>query len=205
MAAMRPESRSAYDDVEVTLRQGDDADAPGEPDPRVDDAPGRFGRRWDIRVVLAMAAVAAALVYSGLQARDSARDAQASRRALAATQRSSEFAAVLSLHREIFDASQRTSFAYRAMRGRARSADGESRLIEAVMPLEGIAYLLSHRMTPIPRAADVWKRYLICAFYTARAGVGPTIDLYVPELASFARARRPSIGRNRCNAIVLSR
>jgi hypothetical protein len=74
-----------------------------------------------------------------------------------------------------------------------------------VVPLDEIAYLLARDMTPIPRAADIWKRYLICAYYTARAGVGPDIDLYVPELARFAKARRASIGRERCTAIVLPR
>jgi hypothetical protein len=35
--------------------------------------------------------------------------------------------------------------------------------------------------------------------------VGSSLDLQVPELASFARARRPTIGARSCATIVLSR
>jgi hypothetical protein len=53
------------------------------------------------------------------------------------------------------------------------------------------------------RAADIWRRYLVCAFYTARAGVGPALDREVPELARFAHARRPAIAVQSCSGIAL--
>jgi hypothetical protein len=191
---------TVYPDVEVVVREGDAPDAAP--------APGRArrsSRRWDVVVLVALAAVVVALAYSAVQARDSAREADRSRQALASARRANAFSNVLDLHRKILDAYQRTSLAYAGVRQGKRTAQTESRVVEAVVPLDAIAYLLARDMTPIPSAADVWKRYLICAYYTARAGVGPDIELYVPELARFAERRRTSIGRTRCNAIVLPR
>jgi hypothetical protein len=89
-------------------------------------------------VLLAAAAIVAALLYAGTEARDAARKADANRRAVAAAKRSSE----------------------------------------------------------------IWQRQLVCAFYTARAGVGPALDRKVPELARFARARRSAIDLRGCSGIA---
>ena len=43
----------------------------------------------------------------------------------------------------------------------------------------------------------------VCAFSTARAGIGPALDREVPELAGFAQARRPAIDARACRGIVL--
>ena len=67
------------------------------------------------------------------------------------------------------------------------------------------AFVLRRGLAPIPRASEIWQRYLVCAFYPARAGVGPALDREVPELAGFARARRPAIDVRGCNAIALPR
>jgi hypothetical protein len=53
----------------------------------------------------------------------------------------------------------------------------------------------------------LWPRlrtsYLVCSFYTARAGVGPALDDEVPELARFAQARRPQVDVRGCNGVAL--
>jgi hypothetical protein len=78
------------------------------------------------------------------------------------------------------------------------TTSARARLAQAVVPLEEIALILRRGQAPIPRAAGIWQRYLVCAFYTARAGVGPSLDREVPELARFARARRPAVDVHSC-------
>jgi hypothetical protein len=116
-----------------------------------------------------------------------------------------EFSNVLDLHDKIVEADRRTAHALLVVRERRSNQRSVLGLIEAVTPLEGIAYLLNNNMTSIPKATEIWKRYLMCAFYTARSGVGPTLASYVPELARFAKANLPSIidRDRRCNVILL--
>jgi hypothetical protein len=114
-----------------------------------------------------------------------------------------DFANVLALHERILAASRRTTRVYRAERGALQTASARARLADAVVPLEDVASILRRGLAPIPLAGDIWQRYLVCAFYTARAGIGPALDLEVPELARFARARRPAINVHGCSAIAL--
>ena len=159
--------------------------------------------RPDALLLLAAAAVVIALLYAAAQARDSAREADASRRALVAAKRASDFANVLARHERILAASRRTTRVFHDQRGRMATAGARARLAEAVVPLDGVALLLRRDLAPIPRAGEIWQRYLVCAFYTARAGIGPALDREVPELAGFARARRPAIDARGCRGIVL--
>jgi hypothetical protein len=197
MGRVRDEARGGHGDVEVTVRRDDVMAAP-----RPRRLRSVLGRR-DVVLVLAAAAIVIAGLYAAAEARHGAREAGATRRALAETRRTRDFANVLALHQTIFAASQATSQTYRAERGRSATAGAKARLVAAVVPLEAIAYLLRRNLTPIPRAAQIWQRYLVCAFYTARAGVGPALDADLPELARFAASRRPAIGARRCSEIVL--
>jgi hypothetical protein len=52
------------------------------------------------------------------------------------------------------------------VRGRDRA---RARLVEAVQSLDGLAFMLDRGMAPIPRAAEIWLRYLICAFHMGSA------------------------------------
>ena len=185
---MSDEARGAHPDVEVTVE-------------RVVER-GRVPRPYAV-VLFAAAAIAVALFYAAAEARDAARKADANRQAVADAKRASDFRNVLVLHERIWDASRRTTRVFRAERGRMNTASARARLAEAVGPLEGLAFILRRGLAPIPRAADIWQRYLVCAFYTARAGVGPALDREVPELARFAQARRPAIDVHGCNGIAL--
>ena len=175
------------------LRSSGSTSLPGEGVQSHRDVDGPRVSRRHAAVLLAAAAIVIALVYAGAQAQDAAREADANRQAVAAAKRASDFANVLALHETIFAASRRTTRVFRAERGRMNTASARARLTEAVVPLEGLAFILRRGLAPIPSAADIWQRYLVCSFYTARAGVGPALDREVPELARFAQARRPAI------------
>jgi hypothetical protein len=194
---MLDEARSGRQDVEVTVRRLDVAATP-----RRREVGARL-RQPAAVALLAAAAIVIALLYAGAEARDAARAADANRRAAAAAKRASDFANVFALHDRILAASRRTARVYRAERGRMQTPSARARLAEAVVPLEGLAFVLRRGLAPIPRADEIWQRYLVCAFYTARAGVGPALDRDVPELARFARARRPAIDVHGCNGITL--
>jgi len=198
---MPDEARGVHPDVEVTVRRVDVAPAPRGRRRRPRE--GARVPRPDAVVLLAAAAVVIALLYAAAQARDGARESGANRRALVAAKRASDFANVLALHERILAASRRTTRVYRAERGRMDTAGARARLADAVLPLDGVAFLLRRDLAPIPRAAEIWQRYLVCAFYTARAGIGPALDREVPELAGFAQARRPAIDARACRGIVL--
>ena len=101
--------------LEVTVRRADVA-APR----RARRHPGAEGarvRRPDALLLLAAAAVVIALLYAAAQARDSAREADASRRALVAAKRASDVANVLALHERILAASRRTTRLFHDARG----------------------------------------------------------------------------------------
>lgn len=198
---MSYEARGEHPDVEVTVERVDVAARRGGPGHRDVDGP-RVSRRH-AAVLLAAVAIVIALVYAGAQAQDAAREADANRQAVAAAKRASDFANVLALHETIFAASRRTTRVFRAERGRMNTASARMRLTEAVVPLEGLAFILRRGLAPIPSAADIWQRYLVCSFYTARAGVGPALDREVPELARFAQARRPAIDVRSCSDVAL--
>jgi hypothetical protein len=188
---MFDEARGGHPDVEVTVQRVNAATPRGRP------------RRPAAVMLIAAATIVVALFYAGAEARHAARESDAKRRAAAAAKRASDFANVLALHERILTASRRTARVYRAERGNLQTAIARARLADAVAPLEGLAFVLRRGMAPIPRAGDIWQRYFVCAFYTARAGVGPALDRDVPELARFARARRPAIDAHGCNGIVL--
>ena len=140
---------------------------------------------------------------SVLTSQDAAHKSDANRQAVAAANRASDFANVLVLHEAILAASRRTTRVFRAERGRMQTASARMRLTEAVVPLDALAFILRRGLAPIPSAADIWQRYLVCSFYTARAGVGPALDDDVPELARFAQARRPEINVRGCSGIAM--
>jgi hypothetical protein len=197
---MSDEARGVRPDVEVTVRS--DVGPPSRRRRRREGGGARLPRP-DAVVVLAAAAVVIALLYAGSQARDAAGEAEANRRAVAAAKRASDFANVLALHETITAASRKTTRVYRAERGRMQTARARARLVDAVVPLDALASVLRRDLAPIPRASEIWQRYLVCAFYTARAGVGPALDREVPELARFARARRPTIDLDGCSGNAL--
>ena len=197
---MSYEARGVHPDVEVTVERVDIAARRGGPRHRDVDGP-RVSRH--AAMLLAAAAIVIALVYAGAQAQDAAHEADANRQAVAAAKRASDFANVLALHETIFAASRRTTRVFRAERGTMNTASARARLTEAVVPLEGLAFILRRGLAPIPSAADIWQRYLVCSFYTARAGVGPALDREVPELARFAHARRPAIDVRSCSGVAL--
>jgi hypothetical protein len=105
-------------------------------------------------VLLAAAAIAIALLYAGTRAQDAAREADANRQAVSAANRASDFANVLELHETILAASRRTTRLFRAERGRMKTASARTRLAEAVVPLEGLAFILRRGLAPIPSAAN---------------------------------------------------
>jgi hypothetical protein len=197
---MSDEARAVHHDVTVTVERVEVAAPRRGPRREVEGAP---VRRREPVVLLAAAAIVVALLFAGAEARDAARKADANRQTVAAAKRASDFANGLALHDRILAASRRTSRVYRAERGALEAASARVRLTEAVMPLEDVASMLRRGVAPIPLAADIWQRYLVCAFYTARAGVGPALDREVSELARFARARRPAIDVHGCSGIAL--
>lgn len=159
--------------------------------------------RVDWSVLVALVSVAVALVYNAVQARDTARQIDTSRRALALSAENARLANLLDLHRTITDRDLKTTRAFEVFRAHPRSPLVAINLVEAVTPLEGIAYALNHQLTGIPQANGLWKRYLLCAFYTARAGVGTVLDGYVPELARYAHTQLRTVGTDRRCADVL--
>jgi hypothetical protein len=164
---------------------------------------GRRGWRWDAPVLVALVAVPVAVADNAIQARDNARLVENSQHALQLTVAGTRLANLLDLQAKIADADRRTNEAFAAASGRGQGPKQIGQLVQAVTPLEGIAYAIRHGLIAIPRASALWRRYLVCASYTARAKVGGTLDSYVPELARFAKAERSKLGADhRCVWVV---
>ena len=96
----------------------------------------------DAPVVIALLSVAVALVYNAIQARDSARQLEINQRSLALTARTSELSSLLDLHAKIVRADKDTTAALEQVRAtKIPQPSAVAKLIGAVTPLEGIAYL----------------------------------------------------------------
>jgi hypothetical protein len=170
-------------------------------------------RRWDAPVLIALASVLIALVYNGIQVRNSAHQLRQSQRSLELSSRADAFATLMQMHDRVVRADAATTKAILRTEAFRRShkdrfddatanAEGVNvaAVVNAITPLEAVVYALSHRVVPLAGAERLWTSYLVCDYLSAAKTVGPTLAAYVPQLARFA-AQHP--GRRRCVAAVV--
>jgi hypothetical protein len=157
------------------------------------DAPGTSGKpgarrrwRWDASVLVAIVSVAVALVYNSLQTRDSARQLSQGQQSLQLSARASEFDSLIAVHERIVRADARVRAAVIDFRNtNAPFVDRASRVLQEITPLEGIAYLLNHRVVALNGARGLWGPYLACNYFVVRGILGERLKPYTTELAAF--------------------
>jgi hypothetical protein len=151
-------------------------------------------RSLDATVVIALASVLVAVIYNGLQVRNTARQLDQSQSNLELSTRANTVSTFMEMHDRIVHAHiemNKSILAYAADSSEANTV----RVIDAITPLEGIVYALDHHYVP-RGAAGLWRSYLVCDYETVRRGLRQNADsdaesglaLYVPTLARFARS-----------------
>jgi hypothetical protein len=139
----------------------------------------------DISVVVAVLSLIAALVFSALQMRDSARSIDQSQRSLALQQRANDFQTLISVSTTLQRShEQMTELILRGGGGASTS----TRLVEALGPNETIAFSLNRRLVSMPGAETLWGNLLYCNWRMARGSTyGNRIPPYFPELARYVQ------------------
>jgi hypothetical protein len=154
----------------------------------------------DAPVLVALASVLVALVYNGVQARDSAEQLQQGRDNLARSARADEFTTFMEMHDRIVRTDTETNesiVAYLEACGpeadpcfSRRGQLAALKMVRDITPFEGVVHALERGVLPA-ETGKVWTSYLVCdhrAVARLTAGtLGRGLASYVPRLASFAR------------------
>jgi hypothetical protein len=180
---------------------------------RDSDEPGGSRRRFrslDATVLIALASVLVALVYNGLQVRNSAEQLDQGQRNLERSTRADEFATLTEMHDRVVrtnDQSLKSSYAFvkecaddPRVAGVECEGDADRfvpaslEVALAITPYEGVVYALEREVVPA-EAAKVWTVYLVCDYRAAAEVVriaadaigsgGPGLAGYTPRLAGF--------------------
>ena len=181
-------------------------------DSEADEAAGESRRRarsLDATVLVALASVVVALVFNGLQIRNSAEQLDQGQRNLDRSVRADEFTTFIEMHDRVVRAHDETLTSSVAFLKLCRGDDtGRCRgrpdmfvpaaleVLQDITPFEGVVYALERGVLPA-EAAKVWTLYLVCDYRTAArelisanlagSGGGPGLAGYTPRLARFAR------------------
>lgn len=156
-----------------------------EPEPRSKTF--RVGR--DISAAVAVASLVAALVFNGIQVRDSAEQIKQSERSLALQRRANEFQTLIAVSSTLNKSQDKMN----AIVSRTKKVKNEAEilgLVAALRPNEPIAFALNHGLVEIPGASAQWGNLLACNWqYAASNQYRDRLTRYFPEL--FAYVQRP--------------
>lgn len=182
----------------------------GAVDSEADEAAGgprRRSRSLDATVLVALASVIVALVFNGLQIRNSAEQLDQGQRNLERSIRADEFTTFIEMHDRVVRTHDETltsilAFLKVCQGDAAGECQGDRNefipaaleVLQDITPFEGVVYALERGVLPA-EAAEVWTVYLVCDYRTAAreiisadlAGSGPGLAGYTPRLARFAR------------------
>jgi hypothetical protein len=139
----------------------------------------------DISVVVGIISLVAAVIFSAIQVRDSARSNEQSRRALELQQRSTDFQTLITvstaLQRSITEAEHALTSA---------GDDGEyppvGPMLSAMRRNEPIAFALNHGLVVIPGAERLWGNLLYCNWkYVQASPYRARFPRHLPETVRF--------------------
>jgi hypothetical protein len=113
----------------------------------------------DISVVVGVVSLIAAVTFSGIQVRDSARSIEQNRRALELQKRSTDFQTLIS----VSSALQRsTAEVEQSIRRRGEHGPAVAPMLSALRRNEPIAFALNRGLVVIPGAERLWGNLLYC-------------------------------------------
>jgi hypothetical protein len=135
----------------------------------------------DISVVVGIVSLVAAVIFSGIQVRDSARSIEQSRRALELQQRSTDFQTLIS----VTSALQRsTTEVERA--GSKGSREALAAMLSAMRRNEPIAFALNRGLVVIPGAERLWGNLLYCNWRSIQGSpYRARFPRYLPETVRY--------------------
>jgi hypothetical protein len=148
-------------------------------------------------VVVAVLSLIAALVFSALQMRDSARSIDQSQRSLALQQRANDFQTLISVSTTLQRSHEQLTEIL--VKDGRLGAVTSPRLIEALRPNETIAFSLNRKLVSMPGAETVWGNLLYCNWQMARQSVyRARFPPYFPELVRYVRTYKREHPDARC-------
>jgi hypothetical protein len=145
----------------------------------------------DISAVTAIASLVVALVFNGLQVRDSAEQSRAARQA-------TELGLLTQLNGIVAQSESTVSPLDREFRtveaqtGTTLSTKTEASLAITLKNLDYMAWLFNHGFVAIPGARQLWERRMKCMYATAFLVYGPTASVRLRNLQRFVGFPPPS-------------
>ena len=138
----------------------------------------------DISVVVAVVSLIAALVFSAIQVRDSARSIDQSQRALALQRRANEFESLISVSSTL----QRSHAQLTGLVSHGHGTGASVRMVEALRPNETIAFALNRELVSTPGAEVLWGNLLYCNWQLAQQSVySGRFPPYFPEIVRYVK------------------
>lgn len=176
---------SADIDQSVAPADGTPSAAPAAAPPPAAPSAARSRRRHiiDISAITAIASVVLALVFNGLQVRDSADQARAARQA-------TELALLTQLNGIVARSESTVSpldqeFRQTEVRNQQLSNRTEAALSITLKNLNYLAWLYNNGFVSIPGARQLWERQMNCMYATAVLVFTPRIDVRLQALRRF--------------------
>ena len=152
----------------------------------------------DLSVMVGVASVIVALVFSALQLRSSSTQIRQGQQSLASQRKADQFQTLLEVSARL-DASRSRMDQVLVASSKTEEDVLALRLIAALRPDESIAYALNHRLVRIPGAAQLWGNTLVCNWRFATRGIyGGRVRGYFPEIARYVRTAPSAIRSGSC-------
>jgi hypothetical protein len=151
----------------------------------------------DLSVIVGVLSLIAAVIFSALQVRDSARSNEQANRALALQRRSTDFQTLISVSATL---QQSTAQIERALIG----VDGDhppppGPLVSAMRRNEPIAFALNRGLVVIPGAERLWGNLLYCNWRSIQTSpFAGRFPRYVPETVRYVKKYEREQSREGC-------
>ena len=152
----------------------------------------------DLSVVVGVASVIVALVFSALQMRSSAQQIRQGQDSLLLQRRAVQLQTLLDVSSRL-DGSRNRMDAVLSNASKTTAHVTQLRLTAALRPNEPIAHAINHGLVRIPGAARLWGNTLSCNWRFAQQGkFGARLPRYFPELSTYVRRSPPAIRNGSC-------
>lgn len=152
----------------------------------------RVRRGRDISVAVAIVSLIAALVFNGIQVRNSAQQIQQNQRSLALQRKANDFQTLIAVSSTL----EKSQAQMNQINPRAKDINSTANalgLVAALRPNESIAFALNHGLVDVPGARTLWGNLLYCNWRFAQGTMySGRFPRYFPELVAYVHRLQSS-------------
>lgn len=152
----------------------------------------RRGR--DISVAVAIVSLIAALIFNGIQVRNSAQQIKQNQRSLALQRKANDFQTLIAVSSTLEKSQAQMDQILTRAHERSKDINSPANvggLIAALRPNESIAFALNHGLVDVPGAKALWGNLLYCNWaFAGQTVYSGRFPRYFPELVAYVRRLR---------------